>query len=344
MPEFKPLFFKLTAPCTPLFSVPFLRKRAGINLVVPVYHTVCDQVPDHIRYLYPVKDTEAFRRDLDTLLRYYKPATIYELINYAEEGTEPEEPVFHLTFDDGLSEFYSVVAPILREKGVPATCFLNNDFIDNRQLFFRFKESLLVQRLHQEQAGSGTWKTYHDWALKHNLGSKYYRKLILSIDYTDSHLLDELASALGISFDEYLKTQKPYLETNQIQRLIEDGFTFGAHSADHIDYRSVEEAQQLEITRRSINDLVQKFNPGYRVFSFPFTDFGISRSFYKKLKDENIASMTFGCAGIKRDFAPVSQQRIPIELYKESFQTALKKEYLYYIFLKITGKGRMDRK
>lgn len=150
MPEFKPVFFKLASPFNYLFSLPLLRKLSGINLVVPVYHTVADIMPDHIKYLYPIKNTTVFRQDLNTLLKYYQPATIQELIKHAEEGTEPDKPIFHLTFDDGLSEFYSVIAPILKEKGIQATCFLNNDFIDNKKLFFRFKESILVDRLHQE--------------------------------------------------------------------------------------------------------------------------------------------------------------------------------------------------
>lgn len=343
MPEFKIVFFTLSSPISSLFSLPLLRKLAGVNLIVPVYHTVADTVPEHIKYLYPIKNTKSFKEDLETLLKYYQPATIHELIKHAQKGTEPDKPLFHLTFDDGLSEFYSVIAPLLKEKGIPATCFLNNDFIDNNNLFFRFKESILVNHLHNESAGSESWKIYHDWTLEHSYEEGYYRKIILGIDYKNRHLLDDLASKLGISFNDYLKTQKPYLETRQIQELIKEGFTFGAHSSDHIEYRYISEEEQFQNTRKSLDDLIQKFNLEYKVFSFPFTDFGISRAFYQKLKEKNVASMVFGCAGIKKDFAAISQQRIPIELYKESCKTALKKEYLYYLFLKATGKAKMQR-
>ncbi len=343
MPEFKTVFFTLSSPFTPMLPIPVLQKMAAINLIVPVYHTVSDYVPDHIKHLYPIKDTKTFRQDLDTLLKYYKPATIQDLIEYAERGNAPKNPSFHLTFDDGLSEFYSIIAPILKEKGIPATCFLNNDFIDNKNLFFRFKESILITHLHEEPVGSPAWKIFHEWTKEHNLGQTYYRKLILGISYKQSHLLDKLATGLGINFDEYLKNKKPYLETSQIEKLIKDGFTFGSHSADHIEYRYINEEEQLENTRQSMDKLLKIFNLDYKAFSFPFTDFGISRSFYEKVKEDKIVEVTFGCAGIKKDIAPISQQRIPIELYKESCKTALKKEYLYYLFLKATGKGRMQR-
>ena len=343
MSGFKTLFFKLATPVSSCISLPLLRKLSGIYHIVPVYHMVTDSVPKHIKYLYPVKDTKTFQEDLETLLKYYKPITLQKLIQHAEEGSEPKEPVFHLTFDDGLSEFFSIIAPILKEKGIHATCFLNNDFISNRKMFFRFKESLLIDHLHQQSTGSDAWNIFHNWTKKNNLGMGYYRKIILSINYNNCHLLDELASGLHIDFQQYLDKTKPYLDKKQVKLLMSDGFTFGAHSTDHIEYRFIDEEEQLEKTKASMNNLIQEFGMDYRVFSFPFTDFGVSQSFYQRIKEENIASLTFGCAGIKRDFDPISQQRIPIELYHETCKTALKKEYLYFMFLKATGRGRMKR-
>jgi hypothetical protein len=36
--------------------------------------------------------------------------------------------------------------PILRRKGVPATVFVNSDFVDNQDLFFRFKAALIIDK------------------------------------------------------------------------------------------------------------------------------------------------------------------------------------------------------
>jgi peptidoglycan/xylan/chitin deacetylase (PgdA/CDA1 family) len=339
MPEIKPLFFRLSTPLSSFLTLPFLRRLSGVNLIVPLYHTVNDEAPAHIRYLYSIKNVGTFRQDLETLLKYYMPVGLQELIEITDKPGKLKKSVFHLTFDDGLSEFYSVIAPILKEMEIPATCFLNNAFIDNTNLFFRFKESLLIDRLHHLPAGSNEWKRFHSWSKSHGLENGYYRKIILGIDYTSKHLLDELASELSVDFDDYLKKIKPYLQTFEIEELIRDGFTFGAHSSDHIDYQNIGEEEQIIQTRDSVNDIVNRFRLNYRVFSFPFTDFGISRSFYDRINDTQVASMTFGCAGIKSSAKAVSQQRIPVETYKGSLKTALKKEYLYHLFLKAFGKG-----
>jgi hypothetical protein len=88
---------------------------------------------------------------------------------------------------------------------------------------------------------------------------------------------------------------------------------------------------------------VKKFSLDYRVFSFPFTDFGIRSSLFEKLKKDTICSLTFGCAGIKEDIDPMSIQRIPVESYAGSIKSIVKKEYLYHSFLRLLGKGKMKR-
>ncbi|WP_262708643.1 polysaccharide deacetylase family protein [Natronoflexus pectinivorans] len=60
---------------------------------------------------------------------------------------KPASKIFHLTFDDGLSEIYHETIPILEKKGIPATIFLNTGFIDNKKMFYRFKSSLVIESI-----------------------------------------------------------------------------------------------------------------------------------------------------------------------------------------------------
>ena len=54
---------------------------------------------------------------------------------------------FLLSFDDGLSSFYQTIAPILEEESIKAINFVNTDFLDNRELFFRYKVNLIIDKL-----------------------------------------------------------------------------------------------------------------------------------------------------------------------------------------------------
>ena len=147
MPGLKNTFIQTFSKAGGLFPLSFLLRLTGQKVILPLYHVVSDEPLAHIRHLYPVKSVAAFRADLDYLLKYLEPIDLLVLQDHVSGKKRLEKPGFLLTFDDGLREFHDVVAPILQEKGIPAVCFLNNGFLDNDGLFFRYKASLLVEAL-----------------------------------------------------------------------------------------------------------------------------------------------------------------------------------------------------
>jgi len=116
------------------------------KIIVPFYHTVAEQPLPHIKHLYRMKTVEEFLKDLNFLLKYFEPIDVETLYHLHIHKTVPEKPVFHLTFDDGMKEIYEIIAPILLEKGIPATFFINSGFVDNKALFYRHRESLEKER------------------------------------------------------------------------------------------------------------------------------------------------------------------------------------------------------
>ena len=61
-----------------------------------------------------------------------------------------DEALAQGALDDGLSGCHRYIAPLLRKKGIPASFFLNNRFIDNKSLFYRYKASLLVHQVKKD--------------------------------------------------------------------------------------------------------------------------------------------------------------------------------------------------
>lgn len=341
MPNFKSNFFRITSPLVNTFNLRIFQRFSNQKFILPLYHCIRDTPPAHLKYLYHIKNPDAFINDLELLLKYYHPISLEELIQIVNNRKEITKSVFHLTFDDGLSEFESVIAPILLKKGIPATCFLNSDFIDNKKIFFRFKASILIDKLHNSEAGSETWAKYHKWQKENDFGNTYYRKILLKIGYEKQNLLDALAAKLDIDFKAYLKKNKPYLEKSQIEYLIKKGFTFGAHSVDHPEYRYISKNEQIEQTLNSIKNITETFGLSYKVFSFPFTDHDVSVQFFNSIKS-NI-DLSFGCAGIKKDAIPFNVQRIPVEEHKFPLKTVLKNEFSYYMILKTLRKHIIQR-
>ena len=297
-----------------VYSLDALINKTNHRLVLPFYHAVTDSNPVHIKNLYESRSVEAFKNDLDFLLNHYKSISLQELIALNKSEKSITENCFHLTFDDGLSEFYNVVAPILKEKGVHATVFLNSDFIDNKELFFRFKASILFEELKDES--------------------------ILNFKFSESTKMDVIAKDNEIDFDTYLKDVRPYLSSEQIIELIGDGFTFGAHSKNHPLYKDLSLEEQISQTKDSLETVKSMFNLDYSVFSFPFTDDGVSMQLFNEV--EHYTDLTFGCAGIKEDSAKNHLQRIPMEREK-SGKEIIKTEYVYCLAKQKLGKNKIMR-
>lgn len=303
--------------------------------LIPFYHMVSDDKNSFVKYLYPPRKIENFKKDLDVLLKYYTPISLDNIVPLSQSKEVLNKPCFHLTFDDGLSNFYNIVAPILEEKKIPTTVFINTDFVDNKELFYRYKASLLIQR-YEKSCLEVKEKYYVFFG-----GKKEVKKLLLKINYNNQSMLDELALIVGLSFEDFLKKEKPYLTTVQIKDLIKRGFTIGAHSINHPLYADISLKEQITQTKESLVWLQQNLNLKYNAFAFPFNDLGVTKEFFLRMK--GVLDVSFGTAGIKKDNFATNFQRISFELADYNIKRFLIKEYFKYLLKVLLRKNNMPR-
>jgi peptidoglycan/xylan/chitin deacetylase (PgdA/CDA1 family) len=298
--------------------------KLTIPVFQPFYHVVSNEKLPHILN-YNYRDTIQFEKELDFYLQNFKPVLLNELLS----GKCTGEKIFHLSFDDGLKECAEIIAPILLKKGIPATFFVNPGFVDNQNLFHKYKASLILNHLKISPDSR-----IEQLLKKQNLhGGKILKATILQ-----ENILDEVAVLLGINFADFLTKQKPYLTTRQILNLQSQGFSIGAHSFNHPEFWKISEENQMDEIRRSMNWLVETINPVKKAFAFPFTDSGVSLKVLKTLKNENICDITFGTAGIKFDELESHFQRYPVEQSGDFLQN-LKAELVYFALRKQFGKA-----
>ena len=280
------------------------------NIILPFYHAVAEKTLPHIKHLYRMKTVKEFQEDLDFLLKHYQPIDLETLYHYHTNNITPQKPVFHLTFDDGLKEMYEIVTPILLKKGVPATFFINSAFVDNKALFYRYQASLAIEEL-----------------LKRGKLTNQLKTEIQSCSYQEKNKLFQYFSQEQVK--DFLNEEKPYLTTEQIQEISNQGFTIGAHSIDHPYYYQISLDEQLRQTRESLKFVHSIINQKLRLFAFPFTDYKVSKIFFEEMRPD--VDLCFGTAGLKNDEIPFNLQRIAGE--KHTYQTIdfiLKKAYLKY--------------
>jgi peptidoglycan/xylan/chitin deacetylase (PgdA/CDA1 family) len=337
--------FRLFPSLAQLLPMDGLIRMTGKKIIFPFYHLVSDEDVPHVKHLYAIRATKEFTHDLDFFLRHYKPIGIPEFLDSINNDRPLPGNSFLLSFDDGLREFHDVAAPILRRKGIPAVCFLNSGFIDNADLFYRYKASLLIDRLQNGNDLTGKQKSLENWFGEHHLPFTPDYRGLLNVSYANRHLLEELALQLDVHFDEFLQKHRPYLDSNQVLELIQQGFTFGAHSIDHPGYRFLPAEEQIRQTVESIHTITGKFSIKEKLFSFPFTDHGVKKSFFDMVFDPSqpLADLTFGGAGLKQDSIRKNIQRIPFEGTSLDAKQILGTEYLYYMIKSIFGKNMIRR-
>ncbi|MGV0922251.1 polysaccharide deacetylase family protein [Empedobacter tilapiae] len=271
--------------------------------IFPFYHTVSDKRLIHIDQLYPLKSIDQFQRELDFFQKNYINISLIELISlYQKNGFIPQKNYFHLSFDDGLKESYSTIAPILKGRNLDATFFINPNFIGNLEVFYRYKIALILEKIKD----------------------KNLKKELLNYSIHDLKKIDELIKEQKIKLNEV----DIYLNENEINELIHLGFTIGAHSMNHPYYRDISFEKQLIETNESLDFIQKKFNLNYRVFSFPFTDDGVLKKFFENIE----ADFTFGTAGIKDDKISTNIQRLPMDNCISNPAIFIKKNrYKFYI-------------
>ncbi len=291
---------------------------------MPFYHVVSNEKLPHILN-YPYRNTKQFEKELDFFLRHFEPVSLKELA----EKQNLKHNSFHLSFDDGLRECADVIAPILLKKGIPATFFVNTAFINNKNLFHKYKASLILNRL-REKENTEVVKLLSKSGLK--------SKEILKASISQTRILDQAARLLDVDFSEFLENQKPYLTTSQLIRLAKKGFSIGAHSHKHPEFENLSTFEQLEEIKTSMKALKQLVRTSVKAFSFPFTDWGVPAEVLQKIRGEHICDITFGTAGLKYDEFEFHLQRYPVEK-TGSFLSELKGEWVYFILRDWIGKS-----
>lgn len=310
----------------------------GRRNIFPLYHCVSDRELTHVKHLYAVKNVQQFTNDIDSLLKHYEPFSVEELTQrtnfISDKGSKPK---MAFTFDDGLRECYDIIAPILLRKGIPAIFFINTGFIDNKDLFYRFKISLIIEELINNPG--------HNFSEFKGKSRKEIIKYLKSLTYNDQTAIHSISEKLGLDYTDFLSKHKPYMSTEQINSLIKDGFLIGGHSVDHPDYKDIPINKQIKQTIDSMTYIENLFNIDYRLFAFPFSEKGVANELYdhfsQGMKERFIFFGTSGFVGSQNKIDYL-EQRIPMEVDKMPAEQLLKLRYASFM-VKNTLKNILSR-
>ncbi len=320
----------------------FWSSLTRINPLIAYYHVVSDDDIPHVKHLYKFRTVMEFRRDIDCFCRQFHPISLHQLLENMKTGRSLPRNSILLTFDDGFSEIFHVIAPILREKGVPATFFLTTAFLDNKSMAHHNKISILVEQLDRMRGGS-VEKEVAKVISQSGSNGMDVRTELLRVNYRHRDVVDLIARLLGVDFDAYLTSRQPYLTSEQVGQLIGTGFAIGGHSVDHPAYGLLPLEEQLRQTITSVRFLRDRFSLNYGAFAFPHGDRDITGRFFGRLFSTEDVHVTFGTQGLIKE--PISRhfQRFSMENYPTPAERIIARNYTRGIYRKLTGRAVVGR-
>jgi len=318
-----------------------LKRRLPVKLVCPFYHLISDDDLPHIQYLYKPRTLIQFRKDLQFIIKYYKPVSLKDVHNSIISHKPLSNDSILITIDDGYRECYDFIAPELAWYGIPAVFFLTTSFLDNKSLFSRNKASLLCSVLDKKVLTIPQISTICNLLDIKNPALDQMKSTVLSLAFKDESVLNKIAEVIDYNFDHFLRMQQPYMTSQMVDSLIRQGFEVGAHSASHKKFLFLTEEEKIHEIQSSMEFLEKKFSPEIKSFAFPFDDESMSSNIYGKLKSN--VDLFFAAHDLIDDPIPFVFHRFWMEKYAGDIQIVFKRFYFEKMIRKLRGKDFYKR-
>jgi peptidoglycan/xylan/chitin deacetylase (PgdA/CDA1 family) len=307
------------------------------SLICPVYHTTWQQPPVWWNQRYRARNLTELQADLEYLLRLAPPVSLQDLLEW-RQGRRERPRGWFLSFDDGYRQMAQEIAPLLVRMGVPATFFVCSSLVDNRTIFFEDLAGLIAERL--QAASLVPAATCEQICAAANTTVV----AVLQARVPDFGLLNRMAELLELDVSNWLRGTQPYLTGCDIQRLLADGFSIGAHSVDHSLFCGISPQEAIRQTVESVDQLVSQFDLPYRVFAFPYGEFQLSRDLLRTLQSAANVQMMFGTRGVIYDeLEPWLVQRMLAEEPAGDLRHCLKQQLNLQLQRRWSGRNLVKR-
>ncbi len=324
-----------------LIPLNVLFKYYWTDFIVLTYHSLSGYDAEPEINKNPYRTEAAFTEDIKFIKDHFTVLSIKEFMDIQQSGRKFPERSLLITFDDGLAIQYDHMYPILKSHNIPATFFLNNAFIDNRDLHYERKKYLILRKLDELSDISIERKISELVSDDYNSDTFNLKDFIHELEYKSNKTLDTVAEELGISFTDYLKENQIYLTTDQIESMLRNNMSIGGHSIDHPDFTKLSLEDQINQTLTSVNNLVSKFQLDYKVFAFPYNDRALDTALFERISDS--IDVSFGTSDFAKDEFRMHFHRGSIDNSTQGFKSAMSAIFGKYYIHRLSGKHIIKR-
>jgi len=108
---------------------------AGGGMAIVMYHSVQDDPRAQFDMLGGIiHSTEVFRGQMEIIARYFRPASLEDVVHFVRGEKDPKPRSVVVTFDDGYLDNYEVARPVLDEFGIPGVFYAVVDCVNQQKL------------------------------------------------------------------------------------------------------------------------------------------------------------------------------------------------------------------
>lgn len=216
---------------------------AQAGLLVLIYHRVLEQ-PDPLLQGEP--DARSFAAQMDLIRSICNILPLEEAVDRLRSGSLPQRAV-SITFDDGYANNRTIAAPILKERGIPATVFVATGYLNGGRMF----NDTIIETVR----GAGPVLDLRALDLDRfelsNDSARLaaIRALLGALKYLPP--AERVARAEAIAAKAGVKPPSDLMMSDaQVRELPQFGISIGAHTVNHPILTSVDDAT----ARREIHD------------------------------------------------------------------------------------------
>jgi len=224
-----------------------------MSLSIVMYHYVRDLA----RTRYPAikgRDLAAFRGQLDYIARHHTVVTAEQVMAALKDREPLPDDAAWLTFDDGYSDHYAAVFPLLHERGWQGSFFpsagtvLHGQLLDVNRIHFILAAQpdarpvlAAIRRFVEEREGDGAVRPFDAYWRDLAQASRFDPAEVVFIKRMLQHGLPEsLRNELTRSLFECFVSADPaafaaelYMTSDQLRTMIRCGMYVGSHGARH---------------------------------------------------------------------------------------------------------------
>ena len=319
------------------------------DVVGILYHCVSDELVVHASGIMPVKTPRQFESDLETFQRHFHLVSYDDVAAHRQAGKPLPPRAVLLTIDDGFSNAFTVVRPILKKRGVPAAFFVVTDTLDNKTMADTHRKALCNYRMAVgPRSIQDTLKMFNQRFPDVPQDFAEFQGWFADLTFAKRHCLDALCDMLEADVDAYLSDHRPYLTRDEVRTMSAEGFTIGAHSKTHRELWLLGEGDEMEREiAESCAEVCALTGKPSAPFSFPYQSNQISRALLAQVRARHPQiGLMFDTHGFRRDSEFVVARQCfdnPLGAHPAGSNVclAMRHAYLAQVFWTLRGRGKI---